>query len=96
MAPVPAAVPPPGGYPCSAVLAQRLTPSLATSPAAPRTRAPKHFLPNNSTCADRQAFVDGIDGIPDEAKAELRLLTPATYVGNAAAQAKALKSHPLR
>ena len=34
-----------------------------------------------------QAFIDGLD-IPAQAKAELRQLTPAGYVGNAAAQAK--------
>jgi adenylosuccinate lyase len=34
-----------------------------------------------------QAFIDGLD-IPATAKAELRQLTPAGYVGNAAAQAK--------
>ena len=33
------------------------------------------------------AFVDGLD-IPDAAKAELRALTPSTYLGNAAAQAR--------
>lgn len=34
-----------------------------------------------------QAFIDGLD-IPAEAKAELRQLTPAGYIGNAVAQAK--------
>ncbi|RRV23812.1 adenylosuccinate lyase [Stutzerimonas nitrititolerans] len=34
-----------------------------------------------------QAFIDGLD-IPAEAKAELRQLTPAGYIGNAGAQAK--------
>jgi len=34
-----------------------------------------------------QAFIDGLD-IPAEAKAELRKLTPANYIGNAVAQAK--------
>ncbi|RMH97470.1 adenylosuccinate lyase [Stutzerimonas nitrititolerans] len=34
-----------------------------------------------------QAFIDGLD-IPAGAKAELRLLTPAGYIGNAVAQAK--------
>lgn len=32
-------------------------------------------------------FVAGIDGLPEHAKAELAQLTPATYTGNAAAQA---------
>lgn len=37
-----------------------------------------------------QALLDFIDGLdmPAEAKAELKLLTPATYIGNAVAQAK--------
>ncbi|WP_312955405.1 adenylosuccinate lyase [Pseudomonas songnenensis] len=34
-----------------------------------------------------QTFIDGLD-IPADAKAELRKLTPASYIGNAAAQAK--------
>lgn len=35
-----------------------------------------------------QEFVEGLDGIPDDAKAALKQLTPATYIGNAAEQAK--------
>jgi len=35
-----------------------------------------------------QNFVDGLDGLPAEAKAYLRDLTPATYTGNAAQQAQ--------
>ena len=35
----------------------------------------------------------GLDGIPEAAKAELLALTPATYVGNAAAQARNLPKH---
>jgi len=34
-----------------------------------------------------QTFIDGLD-MPEDAKAELRKLTPATYIGNAVAQAK--------
>ncbi len=34
-----------------------------------------------------QTFIEGLD-MPAEAKAELKLLTPASYIGNAAAQAK--------
>ncbi|MEG3011712.1 MAG: adenylosuccinate lyase [Pseudomonas sp.] len=34
-----------------------------------------------------QTFIDGLD-MPAEAKAELKLLTPANYIGNAVAQAK--------
>jgi adenylosuccinate lyase len=34
-------------------------------------------------------FVDGLE-IPDSAKAELKALTPAHYIGNAAALAKAI------
>ena len=33
------------------------------------------------------AFVDGLD-IPEQAKAELKAMTPASYIGNAVAQAK--------
>jgi adenylosuccinate lyase len=39
-----------------------------------------------------QAFVDGIDDLPEEAKASLRQMSPATYIGNAAAQAKDIKN----
>lgn len=35
-----------------------------------------------------QNFIDGLDGLPEEAKEYLRTLTPATYIGNAAQQAK--------
>ena len=36
-------------------------------------------------------FITGIDGLPEHAKAELAQLTPATYIGNATAQAHALR-----
>ena len=35
----------------------------------------------------------GIDGIPEAAKQELLHLTPATYIGNAAQQAKNIRKH---
>ena len=35
-----------------------------------------------------QSFVDTIDGLPDHAKADLKLLTPANYIGNAVEQAR--------
>jgi adenylosuccinate lyase len=35
-----------------------------------------------------QNFVDGLEGLPEEAKQELRDMTPASYTGNAASQAK--------
>jgi adenylosuccinate lyase len=38
-----------------------------------------------------QNFVDGLDGLPAEAKEYLRNLTPATYIGNAAQQAKQIE-----
>ena len=38
-----------------------------------------------------EAFVDTLE-MPENAKAELKKLTPATYTGNAAAQAKAIKN----
>ena len=37
-----------------------------------------------------RTFVDGVEGLPEEARNALRQLTPANYVGNAAAQAKDL------
>ena len=36
-------------------------------------------------------FVASIDGLPEHAKAELAQLTPASYTGNAAAQARLLR-----
>lgn len=39
------------------------------------------------------AFVDGIEGLPQHAKDSLKKLTPANYIGNAAAQAKDLPNH---
>lgn len=39
-----------------------------------------------------QEFVSGIDGIPPAAQAELLALTPATYIGNAAQQAKDIRA----
>jgi adenylosuccinate lyase len=38
-----------------------------------------------------EAFVDTLD-MPEQAKAELKALTPSTYIGNAVAQAKAIRS----
>ncbi|MCV2401321.1 adenylosuccinate lyase [Marinomonas sp. C2222] len=38
-----------------------------------------------------EAFVETLD-MPESAKAELKALTPATYIGNAVAQAKAIRS----
>uniref|UniRef100_A0A383VV91 Adenylosuccinate lyase n=1 Tax=Tetradesmus obliquus TaxID=3088 RepID=A0A383VV91_TETOB len=40
-----------------------------------------------------QAFVAGLTDLPEGARAELAALTPWSYVGNAAAQAKALGGH---
>jgi adenylosuccinate lyase len=39
--------------------------------------------------AGMQAFIDTLE-LPDEVKAELKKLTPASYLGNAAAQAKGI------
>ena len=36
-------------------------------------------------------FVAGVDGLPEHAKTELAQLTPATYTGNAGAQARLLR-----
>jgi adenylosuccinate lyase len=46
----------------------------------------------------RQMMVDFIDGgeldaVPEADRARLRALTPATYTGNAAEQARALPTH---
>lgn len=38
-----------------------------------------------------EAFVETLD-MPEQAKAELKALTPGTYIGNAAAQAKAIRN----
>lgn len=35
-----------------------------------------------------QEFVQGVDGLPQAAKESLKRLTPATYIGNAAEQAR--------
>ncbi|KAK9833423.1 hypothetical protein WJX81_003868 [Elliptochloris bilobata] len=43
------------------------------------------------TQASMQEFVAGLDGIPEDARAALMALTPASYVGNAAAQARAVR-----
>lgn len=45
------------------------------------------------TQASMMSFVDGIDGLPQHAKEGLKRLTPANYIGNAAAQAKDLANH---
>jgi adenylosuccinate lyase len=41
------------------------------------------------TAADLASFIDGLE-IPERAKAQLLALTPATYIGNAAEQARAI------
>ena len=38
-----------------------------------------------------QNFVDGLEGLPEEAKQYLRELTPATYIGNASVQAASIE-----
>jgi len=38
-----------------------------------------------------QNFVDGLEGLPEDAKQYLRDLTPATYIGNAAVQAASIE-----
>lgn len=40
-----------------------------------------------------QSFVAGLVDLPESAREELQQLTPWTYVGNAAAQAKQLAQH---
>lgn len=61
-------------------------PSRCTSPSQPGTTS---LLPPPSLA---QEFVSGIDGIPPAAQAELLALTPATYIGNAAQQAKDIRA----
>ena len=41
-----------------------------------------------SYCFALQEFVEGLDGIPKDAKQALKQLTPATYIGNAVEQAR--------
>ncbi len=45
------------------------------------------------TQASMQSFVEGLDGLPENAKKSLKHLTPGTYIGNAAQQAKDLGRH---
>ncbi len=45
------------------------------------------------TQASMQEFVEGIEGLPDHAKRALAAMTPGTYVGNAAEQARGLRGH---
>lgn len=40
-----------------------------------------------------QSFVEGLEGLPKDAKEALKHLTPGTYIGNAAQQAKNLPKH---
>ena len=40
-----------------------------------------------------QEFVEGLDGIPAEAREALKQLTPQTYIGNAVQQARTLRQH---
>ncbi|KAL3145832.1 hypothetical protein ABBQ38_015205 [Trebouxia sp. C0009 RCD-2024] len=43
---------------------------------------------NRVTAESMQEFVEGLDGIPNDAKQALKHLTPATYIGNAFEQAR--------
>lgn len=43
-----------------------------------------------------QEFVAGLTDLPESVRAELQQLTPMTYTGNAAAQAKQLQQHLAR
>uniref|UniRef100_A0A7S0Y9W8 Adenylosuccinate lyase n=2 Tax=Polytomella parva TaxID=51329 RepID=A0A7S0Y9W8_9CHLO len=40
-----------------------------------------------------QSFVEGVEGLPESAKAALKELTPASYIGNAVEQAKSIRNH---
>lgn len=51
----------------------------------------KAFTRGQSVNAESmRTFVDGVEGLPAEAAAALKAMSPATYVGNAAAQARDL------
>ena len=45
------------------------------------------------TAESMQEFVDGLEGVPDEAKAQMRGWSPATYLGNAVYQARHVRDH---
>ena len=54
----------------------------------------KDFTRGQAMTRDKmQQFVAGVDGIPEPAKQALQAMTPASYVGNAAEQAKSLRRH---
>ena len=38
-------------------------------------------------------FVDALEGVPEAVKEEMRAWTPSNYIGNAVAQARAIRSH---
>lgn len=38
-------------------------------------------------------FVDGLEGVPEDAKVDMKSWTPSNYIGNAAAQAKSIRAH---
>jgi len=45
------------------------------------------------TAESMRAFVSGLEGLPEEAKDAMREWTPRTYIGNAVAQAKAIRKY---
>ena len=51
---------------------------------------PHNYTPTQESM---MTFVDGIDGLPEPAKEQLKKLTPANYIGNAAQQATSLPHH---
>lgn len=46
-----------------------------------------------ASAATSQAFVAGMTDLPEAARSELAAMTPSSYTGNAADQAKALARH---
>jgi adenylosuccinate lyase len=40
-----------------------------------------------------RAFVDTLDGVPEDVKAQMRKWTPSKYVGNAVEQARHVRDH---
>jgi adenylosuccinate lyase len=52
----------------------------------------KEFTRGKSVTSERlQAFVGGLEGVPEEVKDEMRQWKPSTYVGNAVEQARNIR-----
>jgi adenylosuccinate lyase len=52
----------------------------------------KEFTRGNAVTAESmQQFVDKLEGVPDDVKAQMRQWTPSNYIGNAAQQARDIR-----